>query len=100
MKSVYTEKTCTLKINKMKSVYTEKKPCTLKINLSMKSVYTDLILVHTRFSKSVFTEVSADSKDFSKDSFTTHLYIREMAKGFKLSALRNLRTGICRLHMA
>ena len=63
----------------------------------MKSVYTDFISVHTRFSKSVFTEVSADSKDFSKDSFTAHLYIREIAKGFKLSAFRNLKTEICRL---
>ena len=83
----------------MKSVYTEK-TCTLKINLPMKSVYTDFISVHTRCSKSVFTEVSADSKDFSKDSFAAHLYIREMVKGFKLSALRNLKTEICRLHMA
>ena len=66
----------------------------------MKSVYTDFISVHIRFSKSVFTEVSADSKDFSIDSFTAHLYIREMAKGFKLSALRNLKTEICGLHMA
>ena len=61
----------------------------------MKSVYTDFISVYTRFSKSVFTEVSTDSEDFSKDSFTAHLCIREMAKGFKLSALRNLKTEIC-----
>ena len=69
----------------------------------MKSVYTDFISLHTRFSKSVFIEVSADSKDFSIDSFTAHLYRemgRAMAKGFKLSAFRNLRTEICRLHMA
>ena len=65
----------------------------------MKSVCTDFISLHIRFSKSVFIEISADSKDFSIDSFTAHLY-REMAKGFKLSALRNLKTEIYRLHMA
>ena len=95
MKSVYTEKTCTLKINQsMKSVYTEKKT---SVHWKLTCQWNQCTLILFQCTPGFQNQCSQKFQLIVRIFQKTVLYIREIAKGFKLSAFRNLKTEICRL---